>query len=127
MRIAVPYENEEVFQHFGHTQKFKIYNLMNSRIVSTMIMDTDGSGHGKLAAFLKSNSVDVLLCGGIGQGARTALQQAGISLFPGVTGKADEAVYSYLQGNLNFNPAFTCDHHDHHDGEDCGDHDCHCH
>lgn len=127
MRIAVPYENEEVFQHFGHTQQFKFYNLMNGMIVSTMIMDTDGSGHGKLAAFLNSNKVDVLICGGIGQGARTALQQAGISLFPGVNGKADDVVLAYLKGNLIFNPLFTCDHHDHHGEEDCKDHDCHCH
>ena len=33
MKIAVTYENEMVFQHFGHTEKFKIYEIENDNIV----------------------------------------------------------------------------------------------
>lgn len=127
MRIAVPYENEEVFQHFGHTEQFKIYNLMNGKIVSSFIQNTEGKGHAKLAEFLKENSVDILLCGGIGQGARNALQQAKITLFPGVMGKVDEAVMAYLEGSLMFNADFVCDHHSSEEGHDCQEHECHCH
>lgn len=125
MRIAVPFENEEIFQHFGHTKHFKIYNLLNGTVISSAIIDSNGGGHSKLGAFLKANGVDILICGGIGQGARNALQQAEIALFPGASGSADKAVEAYLEGNLVFNPSFTCDHHDHHDHHE--DHDCHCH
>ncbi len=125
MRAAVPFEQGEVFQHFGHTTQFKFYHLMNGQIVSSMIVDTQGQGHGQLAAFLKKNQVDILICGGIGQGAKNALQEKGIQIFPGVTGSADEAVQSYLKGTLNFDPASRCDHHDH-DHEACGAHECHC-
>ena len=131
MRAAVPYEQGEVFQHFGHTAQFKLYTLINGRIASSAVVATNGQGHGQLAAFLKANQVDLLICGGIGQGAKNALQEAGIALFPGVTGNADEAVQAYLNGTLSFDPSVRCNHHDHdhHEGGGCGthSHECHCH
>ena len=78
MKIAVTFENGNVFQHFGHTEKFKIYDISNGKIVNESIVDTNGSGHGALAGFLKENSVDTLICGGIGNGAKQALAEAGI-------------------------------------------------
>lgn len=96
MNIAVTYENGQVFQHFGHTQQFKVYQVEDGRVLSSRIEETGESGHGALAGFLKEHGVDTLLCGGIGGGAKTALAQAGIRLFGGVVGSADQAVEDFL-------------------------------
>ena len=126
MRIAVTYENGRIFQHFGHTRQFKVYDVEDSKIVSSAVVDTMGSGHGALAGVLNALNADVLICGGIGGGAQTALAAAGIRLFGGVSGDADAAVEAFVAGNLAFNPTVQCNHHDHHHGEShtCGDHGC---
>ena len=133
MKIAVTYYGGQIFQHFGHTEQFKIYDIADGAIVCSSVVDTNGSGHGALAGFLKDNGVDVLICGGIGGGARAALAQAGIKLLGGVSGDADSAVQGYLAGKLEYNPDVKCNHHDHgehscghHDGEEhsCGGHNC---
>lgn len=124
MKIAVTYENGQVFQHFGHTKQFKVYYVPNGKVQMSSILDTNGSGHGALADLLKQNSIDTLICGGIGAGAKQALAAAGIRLFGGVTGSADRAVASLLANKLVFNPNEECaHHHGHEDGHNCG-HDC---
>lgn len=124
MKIAVTYEDGEVFQHFGHTEYFKIYDIEDGKITNSQIIDTNGSGHGALAGLLSSLQVDTLICGGIGMGAQSALSEAGIKLYGGASGSADKAVESLLSGNFAANPNFSCDHHGHHDhhGENhCGE------
>ena len=129
MRIAVTYEAGIVFQHFGHTASFKIYEIENNQVVSTRVLDTNGSGHGALAGFLQEQGVDTLICGGIGGGARIALEGAGITLYGGVCGDADDAVEAFLSGQLQYNPNVRCNHHDHGDhscgSHGCGSHSCH--
>lgn len=128
MILAVTYENGEVFQHFGHTETFKIYQIEDGKIVDAKVVDTNGSGHGALAGFLKAHQVEVLICGGIGGGARNALAEAGIQLFGGACGNADAQVESFIAGNLAYNPDVQCDHHGHehhhHEGGGCGSHGC---
>ncbi len=126
MIIAVTYQNGEIFQHFGHTEQFKLYEVENGKVVKSEIMNSNGSGHGALAGLLKMFGVEVLICGGIGGGAQSALANAGIKLFGGVRGNADEAVEAYLSGKLEFNPDVKCDHHGEHHGEghNCGEHSC---
>lgn len=114
MRIAVPYENGQVFQHFGHTSQMKIYDAENGNIIKEQIADTTGSGHGALAGFLTGLNVDVLICGGIGGGAQQALAQAGIKLYGGVAGAADDAVKNFLAGTLNYSADVRCEYHEHH-------------
>ena len=120
MRIAVPYENGQVFQHFGHTGQVKIYDVEDGQIVKEQVADTTDSGHGALAGFLSGLKVDVLICGGIGGGAQVALSQTGIKLCGGVTGEADGAVRAFLAGTLTCNGDIHCGHHEHHGhcGED---------
>lgn len=138
MKIAVTFENEMVFQHFGHTEQFKIYEVENGNVVSSQILPTAGQGHGALAAFLTAQGVDTLICGGIGGGAQMALSEAGIRLYGGVQGTADEAVAALLAGTLGYDPDVRCDHHDHEHGtgehnceehscgeHGCGEHSCH--
>ena len=120
MRIAVTYENGEIFQHFGHTEEFKVYEVEDGRVVSSEVIGSDGSGHGALAGLLAGKGIDVLICGGIGGGAQAALQQRGIELCAGASGSADEAVEAYLRGEL-VNTGANCDHHG--EGHTCGDHE----
>ena len=126
MKIAVTYENGQVFQHFGHTKQFKIYTAEDGQIIAGNVINTLGSGHGALAELLSMLNVDVLICGGIGGGAQAALAQAGIRIFGGVSGDADKAAESFVQGTLEYDPNAKCDHHDHEHGEGhtCGDHGC---
>ena len=125
MRIAVTYENGEIFQHFGHTEQFKVYDVENGKIVSSEVVDTNGSGHGALAGVLSALHVDALICGGIGGGAQAALAAAGIQLYGGVSGDADQAAEALAAGTLAYNPNVMCSHHgEHHHEGNCGDHGC---
>jgi len=142
MKIAVTYDNGEIFQHFGHTETFKVYEVEDGKVVSSELIGSNGSGHGALAGLLSGQAVDVLICGGIGAGAQNALAEWGIELCAGASGDADKAVEAYLKGEL-VNTGANCDHHGeghscghhgdeggcghhdeggcgHHDGEDCG-------
>ena len=127
MKIAVTYENGEVFQHFGHTQQFKVYEIENGQVTNTTVIGSNGSGHGALAGLLSERAIDVLICGGIGGGAAAALSEQGIELCAGAEGNADDVVEAYLRGELVSTGA-NCDHH-HDDGHRChdngGDHSCH--
>ena len=125
MKIAVTYEAGNVYQHFGHTAQFKIYEVAEGKILSSQILDTNGSGHGALASLLDQNGIEVLICGGLGGCARTALNNAGIAIYGGVSGDADEAVELFLSNALNFNPNACCSHHGHGEGHSCGSHSCH--
>lgn len=121
MRIAVTYEDGNIFQHFGHSEQFKLYDVEEGKIVNTQVVDTNGQGHGALAGFLTGAKVDVLICGGIGGGAQNALAQAGIQLYGGVAGSCDAAVDALLANNLGYNPNVQCSHHGHGEGHSCGE------
>lgn len=124
MRIAVTYENGQVFQHFGHTERFKVYDVESGKVTVATTVNTNGSGHGALADILKKLHVDTLICGGIGDGAKRALSEADIRLFGGVTGDADKAVEALLTDRLAFDSEITCDHHGENHGGTCGEHGC---
>ncbi len=126
MKIAVTYEEGNIFQHFGHTSQFKVYTVADGKIADAQIVSTNGSGHGALATLLGDLGVNTLICGGIGMGAQIALDNAGVELFGGCTGSADAAVEALLAGKLDFNPNVQCNHHGehHHEGHNCGSHGC---
>ncbi len=111
MKIAVTYEAGEIFQHFGHTENFKFYDVEDGKVIDSKVVNTNGSGHGALATLLSENKVDVLICGGIGGGAQMALAEAGIKLYGGVSGSADAAVEAFLKEELAYNPDVKCNHH----------------
>ena len=121
MKIAVTYDNGTIFQHFGKTEFFKVYETENNQVVSSEVISSNGTGHGALAGLLADQSVDVLICGGIGGGAQSALAEAGVELCSGAQGDADQAVEAYLKGELVSTGA-NCDHH-HEEGHSCGDHE----
>ena len=121
MKIAVTYDNGNVFQHFGRTEQFKVYEVEDNKVVSSEVIGSGGTGHGALAGLLAGQDVDMLICGGIGGGAQAALAEAGVELCAGAEGNTDEAVEAYLRGELVSTGA-NCDHH-HEEGHDCGGHD----
>ena len=121
MKIAVTYDNGNVFQHFGKTENFKIYEVEGQNVISSEVIGSNGVGHGALAGLLADRAVDVLICGGIGGGAQQALSDAGVELVAGAEGDADQAVEAYLKGEL-ISTGANCDHHHHEDGHSCGDH-----
>ena len=123
MKVAVTYERGMVFQHFGHTEEFKLYEVVDDAVVKAQVVGTDGSGHGALVDFLTAHGVEILICGGIGGGAQAALASAGIKLYGGVGGYADDAVTAFIAGELNYDPDVQCNHHGHGEGE----HPCHSH
>ena len=120
MKIAVTYENGKVFQHFGKTESFKIYEVEDNQIVSSEVISSNGSGHGALAGLLAEQGIDVLICGGIGGGAQAALADPGIELCAGAQGDTDQAVEAYLKGEL-VSSGVNCDHHG--EGHSCGHHE----
>lgn len=135
MRVAIPYENGEIFQHFGHTEKFKVYDIENGVINNSTIIETQGEGHGAIAGFLQTNEVDVLICGGIGDGAVKALLSANIDIYAGARGLADDFANAFTEGKLVSASEPTCNcsgHHDHNQERNCehdhvNSHGCSCH
>ena len=121
MKIAVTYDNGNIFQHFGKTENFKVYEVEDNQVVSSEVIGSNGTGHGALAGLLSEQGVDVLIGGGICGGAQAALAEAGVELCSGAEGDVDAAVEAYLNGTLTSAGA-TCDHHDHEEGHSCGDH-----
>ena len=116
MRVAVAYDDGNIFSHFGETKFFKLYELEAKSIVRDVVVPSFGEGHEAMASCLQEYGANVLICGGIGGSARVALGEAGILVFGGVIGKADVAVQAFLNGTLNANPDANCD------GQSCGGH-----
>ena len=122
MKIAATYDNGNIFQHFGKTEFFKVYEVKDNKVVSSEVIGSNGTGHGALAGLLAEQGISVLICGGIGGGAQSALAEAGIELCSGAQGDADTAVDAYLKGEL-VSTGVNCDHHHHEDGHSCGSHE----
>ena len=121
MRIAVTYEDGQIFQHFGHTELFRLYDVEDGRVVHRMTIRPTGAGHEAMAGVLKKAGADILICGGIGGGAKQAIAEMGIQLCAGVSGSSDGAVQAFLNGSLTYRDDVTCTAHE--NGEGCG-HDC---
>lgn len=128
MRIAVTYDDGRIFQHFGRTEEFKVYDVEDGVIKSSTVINTNGQGHGALIGVLESIGADVLICGGIGGGAQSGVASMGIELYGGIAGDADEAVKAYLEGKLERNSNANCNHH-HEESHNCSNGGCggHCH
>ena len=122
MRVAVTYKGGEVFQHFGHSTHFKLYDIEDGHVVGAHLVPVNGGGHSALAGFLSMFKVDELICGGMGQGARDALAEIGIKVYAGVSGKTDDAIAALIAGTLDYDNDKVCEDHDH--DHSCGEHDC---
>lgn len=128
MKIAVTCEDGKVFQHFGHTSEFAVFDIENGAIVSESRKSSGESGHGALAELLAGEEIDLLICGGIGGGALSALVEAGVAVVGGASGGVRDVVERYLAGTLIRREDYRCAHHDneahscteeHHCGNTC--------
>lgn len=118
MKLAVCYDEPtgEIFQHFGETPSFKVYDIEDNKVVKSKVVPTGDNSHAMLVVFLSELGANALICGGIGMGAKTRLDNAGIKLFGGAKGSADAAAQAYLDGKLEYDP-LAAEHHG----------PCHCH
>lgn len=119
-KLAVTCDDKDcVGQHFGSCSKFVIYTLDDgSRLSGREVITTDKTGHDELSRLMKDNEVEVLICGGIGQGAMDALFSAGILVVPGQMGNVDKAVAAFLDGSMQTSTEPVCS--GHKEGEGCG-------
>lgn len=120
MKVAVTYDNGEIFQHFGRTEQFKVYEIQDGKVLSSQVVGNEGKGHGELVGVLRNLGVSALICGGLGMGARQGLEVSGIKVCSGNEGSADAAVARFADGTLDMCSEATCHHHD------GGDHQCTC-
>lgn len=125
MKIAVASMQDEVSQHFGHCEKFKIFEIENNAVVSVgEIINPATHSHGQIPAMLMQHGVNVVIAGGIGTGAKQLLQNANISVYSGINGNVKDAVALFLSGSL-VDANTDCGHHhgdDHGHGHHHGDH-----
>ncbi len=115
MTIAVTYDSGLVWQHFGKTENFRIYEVEDYKIINSIVVGTNGASHGALATFLAGKGVDTVICGGVGAPMIGKLKALGMKVYPGVTGKADDAVLALLNGTLQSNESAIHEgcHHNH--------------
>ena len=114
MKFAITYKDGSVFQHFGQTRQFKVFDTENN---DSAILDSGEYSHGSLATLLEMNGIEALLCGGIGDGARNMLKNRGIEVYPGQMGDVDAVAQDFIAGKIVQRHKSTCNH----------NHDCHCH
>ena len=107
-------ETGNIFQHFGKTQYFKIYQIEDGKILSSEVIDNGGNGHHAIPPYLKSLGVETLILGNRGQGAIEAIAVSGLKEMPGITGSADKAAELFAKGELKPNFEAKCNHHGEH-------------
>ena len=105
MKIAVPMEHDEIYQHFGKTKAFRVYDVDKSgRIIGYQDVPTKGTEHGALPVFLHELDVSVVICGGLGMPMYNGLIGFDMQVYGGVSGDCNTAVQDYLDGNLDYDP-----------------------
>lgn len=127
MKIAVTYENGQIFAHFGRAPSLKVYSIEGGQVKDAQVIDTEATGHSALVGLLQNQGVDILICGGIGTGAKEMLGAAGIQIYAGAAGDADAAVFALLAGTLRQQPGACSGHHDEGASHTCGEHGCGAH
>lgn len=118
MKVAVTHEQGKIFEHFGRTQEFEIFNVEKGEIIESNIIGAPAEGHGAIVGFLNKQGVDVLICGGIGPGAVNSLKESGIAIYAGASGDVRVQVEAFLKGQLPEKGEANCNHH-HEGGHSC--------
>ena len=108
MKIAVTYDNGNLFSHFGQMEQFRIYEVVDEKVTNT-----NRSGHGTLVTLLSELKINVLICSEIGAGIQNALSKTGITLCDGVSSSVDAVVSDLFSRTLAYNPNVYCNHHGH--------------
>ena len=101
MKVALPYEDGMLLEHFGRAKEFKIYTITDLDPVTGEVIAPADLSHEAVARTLKEQGVDVVLCGSIGEQARQAVEGEHMLVFSGITGAADDVLDRFLQGSLD--------------------------
>lgn len=124
-KIAIPTDGEIVNAHFGRSQAFTIFEVQDGKVTGEEHVDAKGyeHQHAGIAQLMKTKGVEAVICGGIGPGAITGLESAGLEVLRGASGSVRNVAQSYAEGTFTSSNA-VCNHShgDHHD-----DHDHHNH
>lgn len=111
MKIAITYDKETntVFQHFGRTEYFYIFDTETNE---EKVIDNGGYSHHDLAPYLKSLGVSILICGGIGSHGVEAVTASGLDLISGAVGDVKDVIKTFKDGSLVGNPnaMHSCSH-----------------
>jgi len=124
MKIAVPVTSDrQIDSHFGHCESYNVYTISDTNEIAHVATIASPQGCGcksNIASSLASDGVNVMLAGGIGDGAINVLNNNGITVIRGCTGKADEIVKLYVAGLVK-DSGNSCHQHEshHHDGHEC--------
>ncbi|MGF7184065.1 putative Fe-Mo cluster-binding NifX family protein [Desulfitispora alkaliphila] len=100
MKIVVATENTQITDHFGHCQGFNIFNVQNNEVVDSEFIENPGHRPGFLPKFLSDLGAKIIISGGMGGAAIDIFNKKGIQVIVGVKGEAQDAVESYLKGEL---------------------------
>lgn len=112
MKVVIPCtENDEIFQHFGHANQFAVYEYTEGEYVEKKVFTTKCKGHDEIAKLMRYLDVNVVVCGGIGDGAIKALARHKILVYAGVEGNIDQAYYDLTNNRLKCTSTSTCSGH----------------
>ncbi len=100
MKLAIAYENGEVFQHFGETPSYLLVDIEAGKVVSKAVHDNGEASHIALIDVLVGLGADAVVVGGLGGGAFVRLQAAGIKIYAPYFGSAEQAISDFLAGKL---------------------------
>ncbi|HJV79094.1 MAG TPA: NifB/NifX family molybdenum-iron cluster-binding protein [Paludibacter sp.] len=104
MKIAVPTKgNNQIDAHFGHCEFYKIYTVSDqNQIISEERMDSpQGCGcKSNIAEVFKKEGIEIMLAGGIGDGAINKLSARGVNVIRNCQGDVTEIVQQYLAGEV---------------------------
>jgi len=112
MRLAMPCEENQITEHFGHAPQFGFFDVdpATGRIEKEEFLPAPPHQPGLLPQWVAAQGADVVLASGMGGRAVALFEQHGVTVVLGVAaGDPRKAVEDYLQGNLATG-ANPCDH-----------------
>lgn len=115
MKIALPKDGIMLNQHFGRSESFAIVTIDEKDIIGLKEVSTADlqHNHGGLSQMLLNQSVELVIAGGMGEGAYNALQEKGIKVIRGAAGSIKDVLQQYLDGSLK-DTGSSCKHHGEH-------------
>ncbi len=123
MKIAIPTKNNQVDDHFGHCEYFKVFVVEESKVVSSEdVPSLQGCGcKSNIVNDLKEQGVEMMLAGNMGQGALSKLTSANIKVVRGCKGNVDTLITDFLAGKVK-DQLIMCEPHGHDHGHQCNHH-----
>ena len=97
MRVAIPTKNGSIYRQYELAKEFTLYDVEIELVKKKKIIPR---GTSSMAAFLKEQEIDAIICGNISSDSRILLRTKRIELTYNVSGKADAVMIRYLSGEV---------------------------